>query len=97
MRRNSSPSSNCSRAARSFSYIGDGAFVTLIRGQFQQFHGISVAPVQSFNGIDDTFQRGAFAAQFLGAAGVIPNTGFSQFPAYLAEAVLAFSKVKDTP
>ena len=97
MRRNSSPSSNCRQGGKILFYIGDGAFVTLIRGQFQQFRGVSVAPVQSFNGIDDTFQRSAFAAQFLGAAGVVPNTGFSQFPVYLVEAVLAFSIVKDTP
>jgi len=42
-------------------------------------------------------QRGAFAAQFLGAFGVVPDAGLGQLEFYLGEAILAFSEVKDTP
>jgi hypothetical protein len=47
--------------------------------------------------VDDAFQGGPFAAQILGPARVVPDTGFGQFQLYLCEALLAMIEVKDTP
>ncbi len=47
--------------------------------------------------MDDAFQGGSLAPEFLGPAGVVPDAGLSQFELYLGEAFLAVIEVKDTP
>ena len=72
-------------------------FIVLCGRHLQQVAGIDRAAVEPFDSLDDTFQRGAFTAQFLGAIRVVPDAGLGEFEFYLGEAFLARIEVKDTP
>jgi hypothetical protein len=48
-------------------------------------------------GLDDLFECGALAAQFLGALGLVPDGRVFKFPAYFDQAFVFGIEVKDTP
>ena len=47
--------------------------------------------------MNNAFQGGTLAAQFLGPARVVPDAGFSEFQFYLGETFLTIIEVKGTP
>ncbi len=72
-------------------------FILFLDGHFQQFVGLIEFPGQFGNGVDDLFQMGPLAAQFLGMVGVVPDIRVFKFPANFSQPFLFGIEVKDTP
>jgi hypothetical protein len=47
--------------------------------------------------VDNAFQGGSLAPEFLGPARVVPDARLGQFELYLGQAFLTIIEVKDTP
>jgi hypothetical protein len=75
----------------------DGGFVAIGGGHFQQFTGIGKAGPDAVDTADDGVEAGAFAAQFLRARRIVPDSGAFQFAAYFFETFTLGVVVKDTP
>ncbi|BFM15701.1 hypothetical protein R50073_18840 [Maricurvus nonylphenolicus] len=58
--------------------IGDGVFVILFNGHFQQIAAINHALVQVIDGFYNGFEVGTLAAQLLGTLRVVPYRGLTQ-------------------
>ncbi len=74
-----------------------GVLVVLHLGQFEQFAGAGQAVGHAADAVDDLLQRGALAAQRLGALGVVPDVGAFQLAVYFFETFDLGIEVKDTP
>jgi hypothetical protein len=70
--------------------------VVLLDGEFEQLAGV-VQPLRQFvEGLDDPLELRAFAAERLGALGLVPDVGLFQFAPDLGEAFRLAVVVKDT-
>ena len=97
MRWNSSFSTSLAIALDVVDHGQRGALVVFHLGQFEQFVGADQAVGQVADAVDDLLQRGAFAAQGLGAFGVVPDIGAFELPVYFFETFDLAVVVKDTP
>jgi hypothetical protein len=75
----------------------DGLLVALLGGHIQQFAGLRQAVVEAADDIHHRLQLGAFAAQFLGLFGIVPNGRVFQLAEDLGQAFLLAFEVKGTP
>jgi hypothetical protein len=74
-----------------------GFFVVFRAGQFEQLAGIVQAAADLVQVDDYAFQFLAFAAEFLGALGVIPDFRVFQQAGDFGQAIMFARVVKDTP
>ncbi len=72
-------------------------FITFFNSHIQQVFVIRQTFIKVIDGVDHGFQCGTFAAEFLGAFGVIPDIALGQFVFYFFETLNFVGVVKDTP
>jgi hypothetical protein len=77
--------------------LRQGIGIVLFRGHRHQLTGVGDALLQDIDGVHHIGQRGALAAQRLGALGIVPDLGVGQFQFDLGQPFLFFRVVKDTP
>ena len=71
--------------------------IAFIGGQVQQLTGIVETMCDAVQAFHEFGQTGAFAAQVLGALGVVPDIRVFQLAGYFLEAFAPDRVVKDTP
>ena len=76
---------------------GERIVVVLLARHLEQFGGVLQTGCHTIEHQHHVFQRLAFAAQFLGARGVVPDIGGFRQTDYFLETILFVIVVKETP
>jgi hypothetical protein len=73
-----------------------GPRIRLLRRKFEQLARLAQPPGDPVQTLNDAFQLRPLPPEFLGAVGIVPNTGLFEFPSYLLKAFVLVIVIKDT-